>query len=171
MIAFMKYWAICVLQLFVNLIVTSLILKLTDDDFFFNQDIFFSDKAASSMFHLVSLSFIDKTNCKQNFPSDWLASSRPMFELFNVNCSKHLVPLPYLTIDETLYSLLYQISFMQYNPNKPHKYALLPKSLNDVRFPFTHKTTLYAGKPTNGDGSYYIDLTENYVQFCNRKTC
>ena len=42
MIAFMKYWAICVLRLFVNLIVTSLILKLTDDFFFFLIKISFS---------------------------------------------------------------------------------------------------------------------------------
>ena len=82
-----------------------------------------------------------------------------MFESFNANCSKYLVPTLYMNIDETLYLMCYQIAFRQYNPNKPHKYGLLSKFLNDASFPFTYKTTRYAGKPTNVDGLYYIDCT------------
>ena len=45
-----------------------------------------------------------------------------------------------------------EIAFRQYNPNKPHRYGLLPKSLNDARFPYTYKAVPYAAKPKTGDG-------------------
>ena len=48
----------------------------------------------------------------------------------------------------------HQFAFGQYNPNKPHRYGLLLKSLNDSRVPFTNK--LYTGKPEEGDGAHYI---------------
>ena len=125
-------------------------------------DILFSDAGPSifssifsknrAKFLLASLSFIDRDNCIINFPRDRFASSRPMFELFNANCSKYLVPSIYLTADETLYPMRHQIAFRQYNPNKPHKYGLLSKSLNDATFPFTYKSSPYVGKPTEGDG-------------------
>ena len=59
----------------------------------------------------------------------------------------------------------HQIVFRQYNPKKLHKYGLLHKSINDSRFPFTYKATPYAGKPENGNGSYYICETEDYVKY------
>ena len=49
-----------------------------------------------------------------------------------------------------------QIAFRQYNPNKPHRYGLLLKSLNDVRFPDPYKAVPYAAKPKTGDGPYYL---------------
>ena len=59
----------------------------------------------------------------------------------------------------------HQIAFWQYNPNKPHRYGLLVKSLNDARVPFTYKAAPYSGKPKDGNGPYYIDHTENYVKY------
>ena len=70
-----------------------------------------------------------------------------------------------MTIDETLYLMHHQIAFRQHNANKPHKYWLLCKSLNDASFTFTYKPTPYAGKPTNEDGPYYIDCNKNYVKY------
>ena len=58
-----------------------------------------------------------------------------------------------------------QIAFRQYNPKKPHKYGLLLKSLNDARFPYTYKATPYAGKPSSGNGPYYLDKTLAYVKY------
>ena len=101
----------------------------------------------------------------KNFPKDRFASCRPMFELFNASCTKYLVPTLHMTIDETLYPMRHQITSRKYNPNNPHKYGLLWKFLNDASFSFTYKTTPYAGKPTNGDGPYYIDCSENYVKY------
>ena len=51
------------------------------------------------------------------------------------------------------------------NANKPHRYGLLVKSLNDARVPFTYKATSYSGKSKDGSGPYYIDQTENYVKY------
>ena len=50
-----------------------------------------------------------------------------------------MYPSEYLSLDETLYPMRHQIAFRQYNPNKPHKYGLLVKSLNDAHVPFTYK--------------------------------
>ena len=106
----------------------------------------------------------------ENFLSDTFASCRPIFELFNANCSKYFVPSPYLTIDETLYSKRHQISFRQFNPDKSRKYGPLLKSLNDASLPYALKSAPYAGKPPIGDGSYYIDSTENYMKYLMNAT-
>ena len=82
-----------------------------------------------------------------------------IYQLKNV-----LVPSEYLSIDETLYAMRHQINFRQYNPNKPAKYGLLYKSLNDARFPFTYQVVPYCGKPVDGDGPYYLNATEDYVK-------
>ena len=49
-----------------------------------------------------------------------------------------------------------QIAFSQCNPNKPHRYGLLLKSMNDVRFPYSYKAVPYAAKHKAGDGPYYL---------------
>ena len=59
----------------------------------------------------------------------------------------------------------HQIAFRQYNPNKPHRYGLLVKSLNDARVLFTYKAAPYSSKPKDGNVPYYIDHTENYVKY------
>lgn len=76
-----------------------------------------------------------------------------------------MFPSEYIAIDETLYPMRHQIAFRQYNPNKPAKYGLLFKSINDARFPFTYQATAYAGKPESGNGPYYIDKTENHIKY------
>ena len=53
-----------------------------------------------------------------------------IFEEFNKNCGKFLVPNDYLSLDDTLYSTKTQISFKQFNPSKPAKYGMLYKSIN-----------------------------------------
>ena len=58
-----------------------------------------------------------------------------------------------------------QIAFPQYNPNKPHCYGLVLKSLNDTRFPYTYKVVLYAVKPKTGDGPYYLKSTIDYMKY------
>ncbi|KAG1713940.1 PiggyBac transposable element-derived protein 4 [Nymphon striatum] len=85
--------------------------------------------------------------------------------MFNNNCTKYVIPSEYLVIDETLYPMRHEIAFLQYNPNKPAKYGLLFKSINDARFPFTYQATVCAGKPQSGNGPHYIDETENYIKY------
>ena len=87
-----------------------------------------------------------------------------LLEAFNRNCLKHVIPSEYLSIDETLYPMRNQILIKQYNPNKLAKYGLLFKSLNDSRFPYTYDSLVYAGKPEQGNGPYYIDNIEDYIK-------
>ena len=59
----------------------------------------------------------------------------------------------------------HQIRFRQCNPDKPAKYGLLYKSLNDARFPFTYQVIPYFGKPVDGNEPYYLNATEDYVKY------
>ena len=76
-----------------------------------------------------------------------------------------MAPSEYLSIDETLYLMRQQIAFRQYNPNKPRRYGLLLKLLNDARFPYTYKAVPYAAKPKAGDGLYYLKSTIDYIKY------
>ena len=135
------------------------------------HDIFGATMSQQRMkFLLANITFDDPEERAQNWPSDRFAAARPLFEQFNKNCSKYVYPSEYLSLDETLYPMRHQIAFRQYNPNKPHKYGLLVKSLNDARVPFTYKAVPYSGKPENGDGPYYIDNTEQYVKYLVNET-
>ena len=58
-----------------------------------------------------------------------------------------------------------KIAFCQYNPNKPHRYGLLLKSLNDARFPYTYKAVLYAAKLKAGVGPYYLKSTIDCIKY------
>ena len=113
-------------------------------------------------FLLAHITFDCNSLRKDRPPSDRFATGRDIFEMFNKNCSKYVIP--YLAIDKTLYPMRHQISFRQYNPKKPYKYGLFLRSINDLRFPFTYKAALYASQPENGDGPYYICATEDYVK-------
>ena len=80
----------------------------------------------------------------QLWETDRFAAVREIWEIFKSNLSKHVAPLEYLSTDETLYPMRQLIALHQYNPNKPHFYGLLLKSLNDERFPYTCKAVKYA---------------------------
>ena len=61
---------------------------------------------------------------------DRFAAFRNIFEEFNKNCGKFLVPDDYLSLDEALDPTSTQISFKQFNPSKPAKYGMVYKSIN-----------------------------------------
>ena len=56
------------------------------------------------------------------------------------------------------------VAFKQYDPDKPAKYGMLFKSLNDERQCYTNYSLVYAGKPTKTPSPFYISGTENYVK-------
>ena len=111
--------------------------------------------------HIIFDNHIDHVN---NWPTDCFAAMRPVWQLFNSNLGKYIAPSEYLTIDGTLYPMRHQIAFCQNNPNKPHQYGALLKSLNNVRFPYTYKALPYAAKPTADDGPFYISSTADYIK-------
>ena len=113
---------------------------------------------------MAHLSFNDEDTPTDRWEHDRFTAYRELCEAFNDNCSKHLVPTEYLSLDETLYPMRTQISFKQYSPNKPARYGLLFKSLNDARFSCTYKTLVYAGKPISEPSEYFVKGTENYIK-------
>ena len=111
--------------------------------------------------HITSDNHGDREN---NRPTDRFAAMRPVWELFNSNLGKYVALSEYLTIDETSYPMRHQIALRQCNPNKPHKYGVLLKSLTDARFPYTYKALPYAVKPTTGDGQFCSNSTADYLK-------
>lgn len=110
------------------------------------------------------LSFDNAEERPELWKTDRFAAAREITIIFNERMKSVLVPSEFLSIDETLYAMRHQIGFRQFNPNKPAKYGLLYKSLNDARFPFTYQVLPYSGKPVDGDGPYYLKATEDYVK-------
>ena len=110
------------------------------------------------------LTFDNPEEQRELWKSDRFAAARRLTVMFNEQMKNVLVPSEYLSIDETLYSMRHQINFRQYNPNKPAKYSLLYKSLNDARFAFTYQVIPYCGRPEDGTGPYYLSSTEDYVK-------
>ena len=74
------------------------------------------------------------------------------------------MPGNYLSLDEALHSMRTQISFKQYNPNKPAKYGLLLKAINAARYPYTFIAAPYCGKPVGDPGEYYVSGTLEVVK-------
>ena len=101
-------------------------------------------------FLLSILTFGNPETRKEKWPYDPFAAARPIFEMFNSNTYKYLLPSLYLSIDETLYPMRHHIPLRQYNPAKRHKYGSLLKSLNEALFPYTYKACAYAAKREKG---------------------
>ena len=70
------------------------------------------------------LCFDDHTTCAQRWKTDRFVAFCDFFDMLNGNCSRHLGPGKYLSLDETLYPMRNHISFKQYNPSKPPKYGM-----------------------------------------------
>ena len=88
---------------------------------------------------------------------------REILEDFNDNCSKVIIPSPWLCIDECLYPSRNRLSFRQYIPSKPAKYGLLFKNINDCLFPYTYRSEFFCGKPKCGPSLYYLNTTTGIV--------
>lgn len=115
-------------------------------------------------FLISNLGFDDKRTREERHELDRFTAIRELFQEFFANCSDILVPNDVLCIDETLYGTRVGISFKQYNANKPSKYGLLLKSINEVRVPYTHYSIAYAGKPPAGDGPFHFSSVFDQVK-------
>ena len=110
------------------------------------------------------LCFDDFQSRQERWQGDRFTAFREIFEKCNENFAKAMVPSDYLTIDETLYPMRTQVSFKQYNPDKPAKYGMLFKSINSARYPYTYQTLVYHGKPVGEPSTYYVSSTDNYTK-------
>ena len=113
--------------------------------------------------------FDDIHTRNERWSHDRFTCMREILEECNKNFSRAVVPADYLTIDETLYAMRNQIAFKQYNPDKPAKYGMLYKSINSARYPYTHHTHVYCGKPEGDPTDFYVSGTINYVKFLVEK--
>ena len=100
------------------------------------------------------LSFDNEATRDAPWKTDGFAAFR---EIFMEQCLTCLALGDSLSLDETLYPMHTQISFRQYNPNKPAKYGLLFKSINAAHFSYTFVAAPYCGKPVDEDNSPYYD--------------
>lgn len=93
---------------------------------------------------------------------DRFSACREIFEEWNDNCSKALQIGKWAAIDECLYPCRNKLAFKQYNPNKPAKYGILFKELNEAGgAPFTHRSEVFAGRPVvPGMTQYHQPTTE-----------
>ena len=70
-------------------------------------------------FILANLAFDDLSDREMRWKEDRFAAMGYVFEEYIKNFAKAMLPDFYLSLDESLYLMRNQISFRQYNPNKP----------------------------------------------------
>ena len=58
---------------------------------------------------IANLSFDTQEEREEKWKFDLFTAIHKFFELFNLNCLKHVVPSEYLSLDETLYPMRNQI--------------------------------------------------------------
>ena len=120
-------------------------------------------------FIISHISFDDIDTRNERWKQDRFAAIRDFFEQCNNNFAAALVPVDYITLDETLYPMRTQVNFKQYNPDKPAKYGMLFKSLNSGRYPYTYQSHVYCGKPEEQTGDFYVQGTINYIKYLVEK--
>ena len=121
-------------------------------------------------FIIAYLTFDDFEIRAERWKTDRFAAIRGFFEDCNDNFGAALVPEDYISLDETLYPMRTQVNFKQYNPDKPAKYGLLFKSLNCARYPYTHQSHVYCGKPVEQvENNHYVQGTINYIKYLFEK--
>ena len=114
--------------------------------------------------------FDDYSARTKRWEADRFAAIRKVFELFNQNCGRALIPDDLLSIDETLYPMRNRVSFKQFSPNKLAKYGLLFKSVNGYSF----VSAPYCGKPKNEPTEEYkqgtFEVTKHMVEKLSKYT-
>ena len=74
-------------------------------------------------------------------------------------------PRDFVTIDKCLYGCRNQLGFITYNPNKPAKYRINLKCLNEVGFPYTYHSEVFAGRfELEVEAEYYIPTAQGVTQ-------
>ena len=81
--------------------------------------------------------FDDFETRTEHWEKDRFAAVRNIFEKFDNNCRRSIIPDEFVSIDETLYPMRIKVVFKQFNPIKPDKCGLLFKSINASCYPYS----------------------------------
>jgi hypothetical protein len=109
-------------------------------------------------FLLSHLRFDDITIRTEAREHDKFCAARVVLELFNDACTAALQCGESICVDECLYPTRGRgFAGRQYLKDKPRKYGMLYRSLNDSKHAYTYRTHIYAGRPAGTP-------TENYIQ-------
>ena len=112
------------------------------------------------------LEFDDKETWWHQWREEKFAAICEFFMKMNENNGRCRNPLPYMSVDETLYPYRGRIGMKQYNPSEPAKYGLLYRSFCDAKVPYTYSTLPYAGKPeVIGADDYYVTSCDEYTKW------
>ena len=88
-------------------------------------------------FFFSKISFDDFETRTEHWEKDRFAAIRNIFEKFDNNCRRSIIPDEFVSIDETLYPMRIKVVFKQFNPIKPDKCGLLFKSINASCYPYS----------------------------------
>ena len=164
------------IRAFIGLIYMRGLMRLSHMD----QELLFSDVIGPPIFSAVMsknrfcflhahICFDDPATRNDRWKTDKFAAIRDIYNIFNNNCAKTVIPSDYNTIDETLYSCHVKNGFKIYNANKPARCGLLFKSINSARFPFTYHSVVYSGRPVQTPSPYYTPSILETIQNLIRK--
>ena len=99
-----------------------------------SQEIFTATMSCNRFAFLIHfLEFDNKETWRQQWREDKFASIREFFMKMNKSNRRCRNPLPYVTVDETLYPYCRRIGMKQYNPSA-QKYGLLYQSLQSAGY-------------------------------------
>ena len=112
-----------------------------------------------------NLHFDDISSRNTRFHHDRTAAIRDLFESFVRNCEKVMHPDVSPSLDETQYLTRVGVVFRQCNKDKPVKYGLSFRSINSAEVPYTYTSVIYAGKPVDKSGPYYVQTTHNVDKY------
>ena len=143
---------------------------------FKTREIFFHDSSpeifAATMsyirftFLIRFLELDDNENWRQRWRKDKFGAIREFLMKINQSNGRCRNPLPYVSVDETLYPYRGRIDMKQYNPSKPAKYGLLYGSLCDAKVPYMYSTLPYAGKlEVIVANNYYVTSCDEYMKW------
>lgn len=108
-------------------------------------------------FLLRSLRMDDKEGREEAKKRDKFAAAREIMDKFNLQLAKHLQCGTWIVQDETLYPYRGSgFGFRIYIKNKPWKFGILYRSLNDSEIPYTYVIHPCAGKPEGEPTEHYI---------------
>ena len=84
---------------------------------------------------------------------DKLYKVRPFLDIILENFKRHFQPFQHISIDESMISFKGRLCFIQYLPNKPHKWGIKAWVLADAKTGYTWGWKLYTGKE-EGSGEH-----------------